>query len=71
MDWFIYELCTVLAGFSIATQNGLGPSILPAFIQTRNQQKKQRQIVYGLASQSFETNAYVMTDTNFQPVFTI
>ena len=46
MNWFIYELCTVLAGFSIATQNGLGPSILSAFIQTRNQQKKNKDKLY-------------------------
>ena len=73
MDWFIYELCTVLAGFSIATQNGLGPSLLlltvPCLYSDPQSiiNQKQRQIeVYGLVNHSTAQMTKLMIDTTFQ-----
>ena len=76
MDWFIYELCTVLAGFSIATQNGLGPSLLlltvpclnsdPQSIINRINQKQRQIEVYGLVNHSTAQMTKLMIDTSFQ-----
>ena len=70
MDWFIYELCTVLAGFSIATQNGLGPSLLlltvPCLYSDPQSIINQKQRQIELVNHSTAEMTKLMIDTTFQ-----